>query len=375
MSPAGTRTRARPTRVTAGTRPRRAASHAPRPATAASSARAAGRRGWWWRAAAFVALVAVGLLLGLVFGEPGSAARTGPLSEQEVRDVAYAFADAYARRGSGRAAGDARAQRGADGAGRCEPRPRPGGRPVQPPVRRQGRRLRARHLEVQAGRGGRASGTYHVERDSGDPYDGSIVFGVVRERGEPRIALIAATPSSSWSAALRDLDVHGRAAPHLVPASGSCSQTAGSPGSSSSISPPRLVDLRAQPGLGQLVLDLLPPPARRDRAPRRAARASRGTRSSPCPARARWRSRRSRSGPARAPPSHGRSRRSPPPACPSRAPARRRAPPCPARRPSRLRTTASVVGLVHGEPHRRERPLRPLVVRHRRSRRRRDRRG
>ena len=52
------------------------------------------------------------------------------------------------------------------------------------------------HLDVQAGVG-RASGTYHVERESGDPYDGSIVFGVVRERGEPRIALIAFTPSSS----------------------------------------------------------------------------------------------------------------------------------------------------------------------------------
>ena len=51
-------------------------------------------------------------------------------------------------------------------------------------------------LDVQAGRAGRASGVYHVDRDEGDPYDGEIVFGVVRERGEPRIALIAFTPSS-----------------------------------------------------------------------------------------------------------------------------------------------------------------------------------
>ena len=35
-------------------------------------------------------------MLGLVFGDPDSAAQTGPLTEQEVRDVAYAFADAYA---------------------------------------------------------------------------------------------------------------------------------------------------------------------------------------------------------------------------------------------------------------------------------------
>jgi hypothetical protein len=51
-------------------------------------------------------------------------------------------------------------------------------------------------LEIQAGGAGRASGTYHVERDGGDPYDGRIVFGVVRERGDARIALIAATPES-----------------------------------------------------------------------------------------------------------------------------------------------------------------------------------
>jgi hypothetical protein len=51
-------------------------------------------------------------------------------------------------------------------------------------------------LTVAGGRAGRASGTYHVDRDGGDPYEGSIVFGVVRERGEPRIQLIAARPKS-----------------------------------------------------------------------------------------------------------------------------------------------------------------------------------
>ena len=145
----------------------------------------------------FVALVAVGLVLGLVFGDPDSAARTGPLSEQEVRDVAYAFADAYA-------AEDPAALRAT--LARNVERTAPGGvsRGRDEVVDQYNRQFDGKVggyeldiADVQAGRGGRASGTYHVERDSGDPYDGSIVFGVVRERGEPRIALIAFTPSSS----------------------------------------------------------------------------------------------------------------------------------------------------------------------------------
>ncbi len=49
-------------------------------------------------------------------------------------------------------------------------------------------------LEVEGGRAGRATGSYRVDRSEGDPYEGAITFGVVRERGEPRIKLIAATP-------------------------------------------------------------------------------------------------------------------------------------------------------------------------------------
>jgi hypothetical protein len=51
-------------------------------------------------------------------------------------------------------------------------------------------------VAVTGGRVGRVTGTYHVDRKQGDPYDGTIVFGVVRERGEPRIKLIAATPAT-----------------------------------------------------------------------------------------------------------------------------------------------------------------------------------
>jgi Protein kinase domain/SnoaL-like domain len=146
--------------------------------------------------AAFVALVAVGLVLGLIFGEPGSAARTGPLSEGEVRDVVYAFADAYS-------AEDPAALRAT--LARNVERTAPGGTSrgrdavVDQYDRQFDGKVGGYELDVgdvQTGRGGRASGTYHVERDGGDPYDGSIVFGVVRERGEPRIALIAFRPSS-----------------------------------------------------------------------------------------------------------------------------------------------------------------------------------
>jgi serine/threonine-protein kinase len=145
----------------------------------------------------FVALVAVGLFLGLVFGDPGGAgARTGPLTEDEVRDVANDFADAYA-------AEDAAALRAT--LSRNVERTAPGGvsrgrdQVVDQYERQFDGNVGGYDLEiddVQAGRGGRAEGTYHVERNQGDPYDGSIVFGVVRERGEPRIALIAFNPSS-----------------------------------------------------------------------------------------------------------------------------------------------------------------------------------
>jgi Protein kinase domain/Domain of unknown function (DUF4440) len=144
----------------------------------------------------FLGLVAIGLIAGLLFGEPGSAARTGPLTEDEVRDVAQSFAAAYADE-------DPAALRAT--LSRNVERTLPGGttRGREGVVDQYERQFDGRvggydldDLEVQAGGAGRASGTYHVERDGGDPYDGRIVFGVVRERGHARIALIAATPES-----------------------------------------------------------------------------------------------------------------------------------------------------------------------------------
>jgi hypothetical protein len=146
-------------------------------------------------AGAFLGLVAIGLVAGLLFGDPGSA-RTGPLSEDEVRDVAHSFAAAYAEE-------DPAALRAT--LSRTVVRTLPGGTSngrdeVVAQYERQfdgkvgGYELD--DLDVQGGRAGRAAGSYHVERDEGDPYDGTIVFGVVRERGQPKIALIAATPES-----------------------------------------------------------------------------------------------------------------------------------------------------------------------------------
>jgi hypothetical protein len=49
-------------------------------------------------------------------------------------------------------------------------------------------------LDVSGGRAGRASGRYTLARAGRDPVGGTIVFGVTRERGKPKVALIAARP-------------------------------------------------------------------------------------------------------------------------------------------------------------------------------------
>jgi Domain of unknown function (DUF4440) len=158
-------------------------------------------RRWPYKLAAglmvFSALVAVGLVLGQVFDDPGGAGvKSGPLSEDEVESAAQAFADAYG-------AEDPAALRAT--LARDVTRVLPGGRStgrdeVVEQYRRQfDGKVKGYDLDdltVTGGRVGRATGTYHVDRASGDPYDGTIVFGVIRERGEPRIQLIAARPAT-----------------------------------------------------------------------------------------------------------------------------------------------------------------------------------
>jgi serine/threonine protein kinase len=158
-------------------------------------------RRWPYKLAAglmvFTALVVVGLVLGQVFDDPsGAGVKTGPLTEDEVESAAQAFADAYG-------AEDPAALRAT--LARDVTRVLPGGRSTgRDEVVEQYRRqfdgkvnsYDLDDLTVTGGRVGRATGTYHVDRAAGDPYDGTIVFGVVRERGEPRIQLIAARPAT-----------------------------------------------------------------------------------------------------------------------------------------------------------------------------------
>jgi serine/threonine protein kinase len=173
----------------------------PRADASAGDRRVVRPRRWPYQLAAglmvFAALVVVGLILGQVFDDPsGAGVKTGPLSEGEVESAAQAFADAY---------GDEDAQALRATLARDVERVLPGGRSngrdeVVAQYKRQfDGRVKSYDLDdltVTGGRVGRATGTYHVERASGDPYDGTIVFGVVRERGEPRIQLIAARPAT-----------------------------------------------------------------------------------------------------------------------------------------------------------------------------------
>ncbi len=167
----------------------------------AAAVRVVRPRRWPARAAvavaAFLSLVALGLLAGQVFDDPGgSLTATGPLTEGEVRDAAQAFADAYA-------AEDPAALRRT--LARDVRRILPGGasRGRDEVVDQYTRQFDGKvggyeldDLEVSGGRAGRASGNYTVDRDEGDPYEGRIVFGVIRERGDARIQLIAAEPKT-----------------------------------------------------------------------------------------------------------------------------------------------------------------------------------
>jgi hypothetical protein len=51
-------------------------------------------------------------------------------------------------------------------------------------------------LDVSGGRAGRAAGRYELRRGGRDATGGRIVLGVKRERGEPKVALIAAQPGA-----------------------------------------------------------------------------------------------------------------------------------------------------------------------------------
>jgi hypothetical protein len=148
----------------------------------------------------FVGIAAAGTAVVLI-GNPGSgnnAARArAPLSTDDVQNVAQDFAQAYESEDgaalrrvltsdvqrvlpSGVARGRGRVLREYESQFRAQDT--------------QGYSLD--NLSLQGGRAGRASGTYKVDRKNKPPIEGKIVLGVVRDRGEPRIGLIAVTPNS-----------------------------------------------------------------------------------------------------------------------------------------------------------------------------------
>jgi len=141
-----------------------------------------------------IATVAV-LMLGDDGGRDAAAAQARPLSEDEVRAVADAFAQAYETE-------DARALRRLLTADVQRVLPAGSARGRNAVTTEYESQFRANATEsyeledlaVSGGRAGRASGAYRVRRAQRPSITGRIVLGVVRERGRTRIALITVTP-------------------------------------------------------------------------------------------------------------------------------------------------------------------------------------
>jgi hypothetical protein len=156
------------------------------------------RRGVVLGGSLLVATAGAVTAIALAGGGGGGAGNSGePLSDGDVREVAEDFARAYE-------AEDGAALRRVltPGVQRVLPAGVARGRGrVVGEYERQFRSQDTRgyeleDLEAHGGRVGRASGAYRVNREGGEAIEGRIVFGVVRDRGQPRIALIAVTPSS-----------------------------------------------------------------------------------------------------------------------------------------------------------------------------------
>jgi serine/threonine protein kinase len=143
------------------------------------------------------AAVFVALFVAALAGEGpfGGGEHSGPLTMIEVRGAADAFARAYAGEDEG-----ALARVLSRRVTRVTPSDKQRGRSA---VLREYRRQFAanetekyelKEVNLRAGAIARAEGRYVVSRSGGRPITGRIVLGVQRERGRPRIGLIAATP-------------------------------------------------------------------------------------------------------------------------------------------------------------------------------------
>ena len=142
-------------------------------------------------------LAAAGAGIGLAVSGDGGGSGGGQLSAADVRSAADGFARAYSRES---VAGLRRVL--APNARRVVPGDTQIGREaVVAEYRRQFqandvREYRLSDLDARGGEAGRATGSYEVVRDGRPPITGDIVFGVVREAGRAKIALIAAEPTS-----------------------------------------------------------------------------------------------------------------------------------------------------------------------------------
>ena len=143
------------------------------------------------------AALAAAFTVGPLKSEASREAASGTLvSEDEVTDVVQAFARAYEDED-----GQALGQLLTRDAQRFLPSGAARGRTAI--VREYQRQFRGNRTEsyelddlsARAGRAGRARGRYRVTLADEPAIEGRIVFGVVRDRGRPRIALIAITPS------------------------------------------------------------------------------------------------------------------------------------------------------------------------------------
>jgi Protein kinase domain len=155
------------------------------------------RRGVFYGGALLVASAAAAALALALGDGAGAGNSTAPLSESDVRDVAEDFAQAYEAED-----GAALRRTLTPGVQRVLPGgvARGRGRVVNEYERQfrsqDTRGYELEDLEARGGRAGRASGAYRVEREGGEAIEGRIVFGVVRDHGQPRIALIAVTPAA-----------------------------------------------------------------------------------------------------------------------------------------------------------------------------------
>ena len=142
---------------------------------------------------ALAAGVAIAALLGA--GPLGESEASGPLTTSDVREAVDAFATAYTEEDA-----DALSTLLTRDVSRVTPTDAQRGRgSVVREYRQQfaanpTERYVIKDVSVRPGAIGRASGRYVVSRSGKGPITGRVAFGVEREQGRARVALIAATP-------------------------------------------------------------------------------------------------------------------------------------------------------------------------------------